>query len=138
MPNPRKPKARKLVEGTHRKDRDPKTLELPAASDLKAPDWLCCPEAVDAWQKFTSQLSAARVLADADLTALAHLCNLHGRCVQMWRAGLQPKAAELTQLRLFFKEFHLTPHSRQAEGGADDGADEDPAEEFFGPRAVND
>lgn len=138
MPNPRKPKSQKLLEGTHRKDRDAKTLDLPAPSDLKAPDWLCCPEAVEAWGKFTTQLSAAGVLSDADLTALAHLCNLHGRCVQMWRAGLQPKAAELTQLRLFFKEFHLTPHSRQAEPDADDG-DEDPAESFFtGPQAVND
>lgn len=116
MPNPRKPQRLKVLEGTARPDRDYGEPELPEAEDLSAPDWLVGPDAVGEWDRLTAVLGSVRVLSEGDRTALGHLCNLHGRCVRLWRAGEAPTAAELTQLRLYFTEFGLTPASRSKAG----------------------
>lgn len=112
MPNPRKPRALKVLEGTQRKDRDRAEPEFPPVSGAAPPDWLSTTDAVTEWRRLAALLEATRVLTEGDLTALGHLCNLHGACVKLYRAGMQPTAAELTQLRLGLAEFGLTPASR--------------------------
>lgn len=124
MPQPRKPNRLKLLEGTDRPDRMHDEPELPLADDLAAPDWLNGPDAVALWEKLTDILSAVRVLSQGDLEELGHLCNLHGRCVRLWRAGEAPTAAELTQLRMYFGEFGLSPASRSKAGQIGEAPDD--------------
>lgn len=116
MPNPRKPRQLKVIEGTLRRDRDRPEPEFPTVEGAEAPDWLTGPEALAEWKRLTALLEATRVLTEADLTALAHLCNLHAACVKMYRAGMEPTAAQITQLRLMLAEFGLTPASRSKAG----------------------
>ena len=113
MANPRKPTALKVLEGTERKDRmNPAEPRFLPTEEADAPDWLNGPVALAEWYRLRDVLEGQRVLTEADLTALGHLCNLHGKCVEKWRLGSQPTAAELTQLRMFYVEFGLTPASR--------------------------
>ena len=113
MANRRKPKALKLMEGTYRPDRDHEETDFPdVPADAAPPGWLIGPEAVAVWHAWLGQLEAAGVITAADLTALGHLCNMHARAVLKWRAGLEPTAPQLTQLRLMMNEFGLTPTSR--------------------------
>lgn len=118
MPNPRKPRQLKVIEGTLRRDRDYPEPEFPVVEGARPPDWLNGPEALAEWDRLTALLESSRVLTQADLTALAHLCNLHGACVKLYRAGMEPTAAQLTQLRLMLAEFGLTPASRSKAGTA--------------------
>ena len=112
MANPRKPRALKVLQGTNRPSRDRPEPEFPPADDVQQPDWLSSPDAVAEWKRLVPLLKATRVLTQGDLTTLGHLCNLHGDCVKLYRAGLSPLAAQLTQLRLYLAEFGLTPASR--------------------------
>lgn len=117
MPNPRKPTALKLLEGTARPDRARVEAELPEASDTSPPDWLTTDEARAEWARVVALLTPVRVLSAGDLSALGHLCQLHGECVRLWREGAGgPTAAQLTQLRLYWGEFGLTPASRSKAG----------------------
>lgn len=126
MPRPRKPTRLKVLEGTDRPDRAHPEPDIPEASDLSAPDWLNGPDAADLWTKLAGLLGKVRVLSEGDLDALGHLCNLHGRCVRLWRAGESPTAAELTQLRMLFGEFGLTPATRSKAGQLGKEHDENP------------
>lgn len=112
MPNPRKPRALKAIEGTLRPSRDYPEPEYPAPASIDPPDWITGPDAVQEWKRIVGLLLPTRVLTDADLSALGHLCNLHAACVRKYRAGMDPNAADLTQLRLLYGEFTLTPASR--------------------------
>lgn len=131
MANRRKPQIVKESEGTARADRDYGEPPLPIADAFEPPDWLNGPDAVELWDHLTGILGPARVLSEGDLTALGHLSNLHGRCVRLWRAGESPTAAELTQLRLYFSEFGMTPASRSKASQIDQPDSGDPAEAFF-------
>lgn len=111
--NKPKPNALKLLQGTDRPDRTRVEVDLPLARDLSAPDTLVSPEAIKTWKRLVGILEPVRMLSDGDLIALEQLCNLHGECVSLWRAGRGgPTAAQLTQLRLLLVEFGLTPASR--------------------------
>ena len=133
MSNPRKPTALKVLEGTDRKDRtNPAEPRFLPAEEADAPDWLNGPEAVTEWYRIRDVLESQRVLTQADLTTLGHLCNLHGKCVEKWRLGSQPTAAELTQLRMFYVEFGLTPASRSKVSSAGPKDEGNPFEELAG------
>lgn len=85
------------------------------------PDWvndIGC----ELWAELVPLLMSQRVLADADLHAMAHLCQLHGEIVDMCQRRIKPHSADRTQLRLFFAEFGLTSASRTRVGGAEPGA----------------
>lgn len=122
MPNKRKPNRLKVLQGTDRPDRMHPEPDVPEASDFSPPDWLNGTDATELWAHLTGMLGGVKVLSEGDLTALGHLCNLHGRCVRLWRAGESPTAAELTQLRLLFSEFGLTPASRSKASPVGEGA----------------
>lgn len=123
MPNPRKPTDLKVLQGTDRPDRaNPDEPKYEATSGSAPPDWLDGPEAVKEWGRIVAILEEHRVLTAADLSALGHLCNLHAVCVKKTRLGGGPTAAELTQLRLFYTEFGLTPASRSKVSSVGDSA----------------
>lgn len=114
MPNPPKPPNLKAIAGTARKDR-----ELPAGVDLPlvesappAPDWLPNAHAVKEWDRLATILVANKLLAEADLGTLAHLCALHGKIVQLYAAGESPGASMVGTLRTLQSDFGLSPVAR--------------------------
>lgn len=126
MPRPRKPNTLKVLQGTDKPYRMHDEPDVPVADDFTPPDDLHGPDALKAWGSITTHLGAARVLAKDDLLMLIHFCNLHGRCLRLWRAGESPTAAELTQLRLMAGEFGLTPASRSKAGSLGEGEEANP------------
>ena len=125
MPNKRKPTGLKLVEGTDRKDRAVDEPEYEPTNGAEPPDWLL-PGAVAEWNRLTELLESQRVLTDADLTMLGHLCNYHEKVVRTWRQNETPHAAVLTQLRMMYLEFGLTPASRAKVSKTGEGRDANP------------
>jgi phage terminase small subunit len=118
MPARRTSNHLKALRGTDRPDRMREEPEFPAVSgETPPPDWLTSPEAVAEWRNKVKLLSEAGVLTEASLTPLAHYCNMHAAAVRQWRAGMNPTAAELTQLRLMATEFGFTPASASKAGG---------------------
>lgn len=138
MPNPRKPNARKKLEGTYRKDRDYGEPDLDPIESAEPPDWLISPEAVRVWEKSVRSLAGVRVLTENDLDVLGQYCNLHAKMVKLWRAGETPTGTLFSNLRQLAMQFGLTPASRSKVSEAGDGDSEDPAESYFsGPRLVD-
>ena len=113
---PRRPSSPdfKVLKGTFRADRaagGPPQYDALKREDVSPPDWLKG-DGLSAWHDLAEILTAQRVLAASDLYALVQTAALTGRIQEMYRAGEAPKAAELTQLRLLYAEFGLTPASR--------------------------
>jgi phage terminase small subunit len=117
MPARRTTNHLKELKGTDRPDRMRDEPEFPVVDDAPAPDWLIGPEAVAEWCAKVALLSAAGVLTEASLAVLGHYCNMHASAVKKWRAGMDPSAADLTQLRLMATEFGFTPASKSKAGG---------------------
>ncbi|WP_395029765.1 hypothetical protein [Alcaligenes aquatilis] len=111
MANPRKPSALKVIAGTDRPDRkgdDP--VDLPLVEDVPAaPGWLPNTHAEAEWDRLARILFANRLLTEASLTSLAHLCALDGKIKQLYAAGETPTASMVAQLRAYQSEFGLTP-----------------------------
>ena len=111
MANPRKPTQLKAVAGTERKDRDvPTDVELPLVDVAPdAPDWLPNAHATKEWNRLVPILMANKLLTDAALSPLAHMCALHGKIVQLYAAGEAPTASMSGTLRNLQNDFGLTP-----------------------------
>ena len=113
MANRRKPTALKVMQGTNQPSRsNPAEPEFEPTDGLEPPEWLRDGEAVAAWREWAGLLESQRVLTEADRRALGMMCNMESAAVQKWNAGAAPSAAELTQLRMMYNEFGLTPASR--------------------------
>ena len=123
----RKPHALKVLQGTDQPCRRRPEPERPQPTDTDPPAWLVTPEAVDEWNRIVGLLVPARVLTAGDMTPLGHLCNMHGNAVKLCLAGVAPTASDMTQLRLMYAEFGLTPASRsKANMVPDDGESVNP------------
>jgi len=112
MPGPgKKPASLKLVAGTARKDREPESLvEFEVVSSVpSAPDWLPNAHAVKEFERLAPILHANKLLTEAGVQALAHLCALHGKIVQLYAAGEAPVASMVSQYRGLISDFGLTP-----------------------------
>lgn len=112
MPGPgKKPAGLKVVAGTTRKDRDESpSVGLPTVSAVpEAPDWLPNAHAVKEWERLAPILVANKLLTEAGTMALAHLCALHGKIVQLYAAGEAPVASMVSQYRNLINDFGLTP-----------------------------
>ncbi len=107
-----------------RKDRLRDEHEYEQAVNIEPPEWLASPEATAEWERVAPVLAAAMALKEADLSALGHLCNLHGSIIKKYRADLTPTGTELQQLRMFYADFGMTPAGRlkiaPMRGGDDD------------------
>ena len=131
MANPRKPTSLKVVAGTDRPCRRPESapVEMPALDHIPdPPDWLPNAHAVKEWQRLAPILTANKLLTEAGLSALGHLCALHGKVVQLYSAGEAPVASMVAQLRGLMNDFGLTP---VAQGKVKAGGDETKAGNKF-------
>jgi len=111
MPNPKKPRALKVVSGTIQPSRDTTVaVDLPMVAETpKAPDWLPNAHAIKEWDRLAPILVANKLLTEAGLSALGMLCALHGKLVQLWSAGEAPVASMVAQYRNLINDFGLTP-----------------------------
>ena len=110
MPNPRKPRALKVVAGTIQPSRDQKIVELPVVDGVpKPPSWLPNAHAKKEWDRLAPILVANKLLTEGGLSALGVLCSLHGKLVQLFSAGEAPVASMVAQYRNLINDFGLTP-----------------------------
>jgi len=114
MPNPKKPRALKVVSGTVQPSRDEKpSFELPPVVDVpEPPEWLPNAHAVKEWKRLAPVLVANKLLTDVGLSPLGNLCALHGKMVQLWAAGEAPVASMVAQYRNLINDFGMTPVSQ--------------------------
>ncbi len=133
-PKPQSQK-QKRAKGERRPSQQTVTvIEFPKVSQVPEPaDWLNA-DGQELWRKVGPMLFAQRLLSHADLYALGHLCQLHGKIVDGYRRQIQPTAAELSQLRMYFSEFGMTPTSRTRVGGS--GGDKKNPFERNGPKTA--
>jgi phage terminase small subunit len=115
MPKGPKPKPIEIkkARGTDQPCRVPETVvEFPAVVEHpKPPRWMNR-DGKSTWNELVPMLLAARVLTDADLFALRHLCQLDGELVSLYRKKMPVTASMLTQLKAYFENFGITPSSR--------------------------
>jgi phage terminase small subunit len=121
MSNRRKPRRLKIIQRTLRKDRDHPEPEFPPLTSAEPPDWLGSVDALALWNQLIGLLLPTGVMTQADVAPLGHLCNAHGEILKLYRAGMEPTAAQRAQLRYLFDEFGLTPASRGKVRPATDG-----------------
>ncbi len=109
MARPRKPLELKIIQGSRRLDNPPALALPPVAAVPQPPEWLPNGAAVREWQRLATILTANRLLADADLGTLGHLCAVHGKIVQLWAAGEAPTGHLLAQHNALAAAFGLAP-----------------------------
>lgn len=114
MPKPRKPESLKLVSGTARNDRTvTESVKFPLVVDMPVtPEWLPNAYAVNEWNRLVPLLMANKLLTEGGLSALAVLCSLHGKIVQLYAAGECPTGHLSAQYRNLINDFGLTPVSQ--------------------------
>jgi hypothetical protein len=108
VPNPGKPNALKVISGS----REPPRVEIdiPAIDEAPpAPDWMPNVHAVNEWNRLARVLAANHLLTEGGLSALAVLCALHGKIVQLYAAGESPTGHMVAQYRALVNDFGLTP-----------------------------
>ena len=107
----RKPTRLKVISGTTQPCRAiAATVALPTIDAVPdAPDWLPNAHAIKEWNRLAPILVANKLLAEAGLAALAHLCALHGSIVQLYAAGLSPAASLVSQYRNLLNDFGIPP-----------------------------
>jgi phage terminase small subunit len=110
----RKPPSLKIVAGTNRPDRDTETVvDLPLITDIpEAPNWLPNAHAVAEFDRLAAILVANKLLTEAGVMPLAHMCAAHGKIVQLYAAGEGPTASQQGTLRVMCNDFGLTPVSQ--------------------------
>ena len=91
------------------------------------PDWLPNAHAVNEWRRLAPILVANKLLAEADLSAFAHMCAVHGKMVQLWTAGETPTGHMVSQYNALAAAFGLSPAWR---GKVKIGADKDAGNKF--------
>jgi hypothetical protein len=101
----------KIIAGTARPDRavPAPIVTLTALDEVPAPpEFLPNGHAVAEWRRLAPVLVANKLLHAGNLHALALLCGLHGRIVQLWSAGEAPQAATVGQLRALLSDLGLS------------------------------
>ncbi|MET3132874.1 phage terminase small subunit [Oxalobacteraceae bacterium GrIS 1.11] len=112
MPGPsKKPAQLKAISGTKQPCRAaPAAINLPVIDEVPdAPDWLPNAHAVKEWNRLARILTANKLLTEGGLSALAMLCALHGKIVQLYAAGEAPTASMASTLQSMINDFGLTP-----------------------------
>lgn len=130
MPGPtRKPTHLRSIAGTVRPDRPaPDGVSLPLLDEAPPPpDWLPNAHAIKEWQRLVPILLANKLLTEASLSTLGHLCALHGKIVQLWAAGESPTGHMLAQYNALASAFGLAP---QWAGKVKPIGDQDAANKF--------
>lgn len=91
----KKPTNLKVISGTLQPCRSSSaTVTLPILTEAPAaPDWLPNAHAIKEWKRLSAILLANKLLTEGALSALAMLCALHGKIVQLYAAGETPTHA---------------------------------------------
>ncbi|VVE49876.1 hypothetical protein [Pandoraea sputorum] len=114
MPNPGKPRALKLLNGSRRVDDSGPSVELPLVQAYPdPPEWLPNAHAVKEWHRVVPLLMNVRLLTEASLTAVGHMCAVHGRITQEYAANMTPTGSLLSILRNYQNDFGLTAMAQQ-------------------------
>ncbi len=109
MAYPKKPNNLKVLTGS-RQPKTADTVELPVLDAIpQAPNWLPNPDAVNEFDKLANILHANTLLTEGGVGALAQMCALYGKMVQLWRAGKTPTGHMVAQSRALVTDFGLTP-----------------------------
>lgn len=103
-----------FLRGTERKDRqvgDTSISEIESAlTEMPpAPLWMPNAHATNEWYRLCPILIQQKLLTSGSLSALAQLCALHGKVVQLYAAGEAPGASMLGTLRNLHNDFGLSP-----------------------------
>ncbi|MES2219177.1 MAG: hypothetical protein V4501_12300 [Pseudomonadota bacterium] len=104
----------KAIAGTSRADRDTEIqVDMPLVDVVpEPPDWLPNIHAVKEWDRLARILTENKMLTEGGLSALAVLCSIHGKIVQLCKAGESPTGHMLAQYRGYINDFGLTPVSQ--------------------------
>jgi len=109
MAFPKKPNHLKVLTGS-RQPKNENTVDLPLVDEVpKAPFWLPNQHAVDEFNKLATMLHANKLLTEGGVSALGHLCALHGKLVEIWESGECPTGHMLAQYRNLVNDFALPP-----------------------------
>jgi len=129
MSRAKKPTHLKVMQNDVRPCRESAdTLELPLASEIPAPpNWMPNAQAVLEWSRLAPILFYNKLLTEASLTTLGHLCALHGKISQLYLAGEAPTGHMVAQYRAMANDFGLTP---VAQGKVKSGGGEDKKNRF--------
>ena len=122
-------KAKGETRPSRLKSVDADVLDFPPVVTLpKPPDWVAAkPLAVEEWERCTGLLYNQKVLTDADLMMLGHMCMLHADLLEQYEnPRIQVSAADRSQLRMYAAEFGLSPSSRSRIGGGETGKGKNP------------
>jgi len=106
------PRRLKLVHGTLQPCRDRPELELPPVEGAPEPPDFLDIEGAKEFTRVAGILTAARVLAAADLGLLTAYAAQWSVLVKLWRLGMRPLAAELMAFTRLAGELGLTIRSR--------------------------
>lgn len=108
MPHPRKPSHLKSISGSRQPDIGV-VVNLPLVAELPDPPaWMASPYAIEEWDRVAPILFANKLLTEAGVTALAHMCALHGAIAQSIAAGVPPTASMVGTLRNMMNDWGLT------------------------------
>lgn len=124
MPGPgKKPPKLKAIAGTDRPDRAAEiVVDLPLVDSVPpAPTWMPNAHAVNEWDRLARILHANKLLTEAGLSTLAHLCALHGNIVQLHAAGIAPSASMIGTYRNLANDFGMTPVAQGKVKAGDEG-----------------
>ena len=123
-----KPDHIKVVSGTDQPCRmNPEAPEFPSLEDeFQPPAWLTNRDALAEWDRTALMLKKSGVLTAADLSMLAALCQTYGEYVDMVTRRIQVPAAFLTQMRMLYAEFGMSPASRSTVKAKPDEASKNP------------
>jgi phage terminase small subunit len=110
MSRHKKPEHLKIISGTSRPSGDKApAIDLPLVDSVpNPPDWLPNAHAVTEWKRLAPILHANKLLTEACLTTLGHLCALHGKMAQLYAAGESPTGHMAAQYRGLANDFGLT------------------------------
>jgi hypothetical protein len=111
MSRPRKPSALKALIGTLRPDRDPVVVPLAERLNVvpETPGWLPNEHAVREWCALAPRMVSCGILTADMVSALGHLCALHGMLCASWMERKPPNAATITAYQQLAASFGLTP-----------------------------
>lgn len=91
--------------------------------------WLPNAHAVKEWDRLAPILANAGLLTEGGLSALALMCAIHGKNVQLFTAGETPTGHMVAQYRNLANDFGLTP---VAQGKVTPNADKGKGNAFAG------
>ena len=112
MANPKKNAKLKALANTTRKDREDKNncVDFPLMRRVpKPPAWLPNAAAKTEFRRLAPILFNNKLLTESSVGPLAQLCALHGKIVQLYKAGQLPSVSMIGAYRNFANDFGLTP-----------------------------